>query len=231
MTTKERSQPRILVTGVGGSIGMAIISALEAGECSLIKLSQKGMGAGDLVADFGDDAELANAVGTIPGALDGIVLAHGMLQPGPLARVAPLEWRRLLDVNLNSLYTILHSATPKLQAGASIVLVSSTAGFDHSPVGGPHYTVSKWAINGLVRHLASELGSSGIRINAVCPGWIDNPMGRAFLTDAQIEAGLAEIPLKRAGTPSEVASVIKFLLSDEASYVTGALLPVSGGVQ
>jgi NAD(P)-dependent dehydrogenase (short-subunit alcohol dehydrogenase family) len=98
-------------------------------------------------------------------------------------------------------------------------------------VGGPHYTASKWALNGLVRHLVDELGAKGIRINAVCPGFVDNPMGRAYLTEEDIEQAVQTIPLRRAAHPSEVAAVVRFLLSDEASYVTGAAIPVSGGFQ
>jgi NAD(P)-dependent dehydrogenase (short-subunit alcohol dehydrogenase family) len=143
--------------------------------------------------------------------------------------VDPATFRRMIEVNLISMYTIIHAALDQLATDASIVLVSSTAAFDHSPVGGPHYTVSKWGINGLVRHLSEELAASGFRINSVCPGLIDNEMGRAFLSEEAYEADAAGIPLGRAGTADEVASTVSFLLSDEASYLTGVLLPVSGG--
>ncbi|WP_434725496.1 SDR family NAD(P)-dependent oxidoreductase [Mesorhizobium sp. RIZ17] len=229
MTLTEHHQPSTLITGVGGSIGTAIIASLQTAGRSVITLSQIGMSKGDLEADFQDDGSLVDAVNRITLPLNGVVLAHGMLQPGPLNRVSPSEWRSHLNVNLNSIYAILHTVVPKLKAEASIVVISSTAGLDHSPVGGPHYTVSKWALNGLVRHLASELGPLSIRINSVCPGWIDNPMGRAFLADADIQAGISEIPLRRPGSADEVASVVKFLLGSESSYMTGALVPVSGG--
>jgi 3alpha(or 20beta)-hydroxysteroid dehydrogenase len=136
-----------------------------------------------------------------------------------------------MDANVNSVYTILHSVAGKLRTGSSVVLISSTAGLDHSPVGGPHYTASKWALNGLVRHLVDEFGTRGIRINSVCPGFVDNPMGRAYLTAEQIEDAIKVIPMRRAGRPAEIAAVVDFLLGEDASYISGALIPVSGGFQ
>lgn len=228
----SRGQRRILLTGVDGSIGLAAEERLCANGDNLILLAHAPIAKrGDLRVDFSDQQALTDAVSGVEAPLDGIVIAHGALRPGPFGRVGPAEWRELLDTNLNSVYTILHAARDKLRAGSSIVIVSSTAALDHSPVGGPHYTASKWALNGLVRHLVDELGAQGIRINAVCPGFVDNPMGRAFLTEEDIRQAVQTIPLRRAARPAEVAAVIHFLLSDEASYVTGAAVPVSGGFQ
>lgn len=230
-TTFERAvdEPhRALLTGVQGSIGEAAREAMLAAGVAVTTLSHLP-GVADLHADFADDGALGAAVATIDHGLDSIVLAHGLLERGPAHEVAPPAFRRLLDVNLNSIYVILHAALPKLSRGGSIVVVSSTAAMDHSPIGGPHYTVSKWGLNGLVRHLADDLGPSGIRINAVMPSLVDTPMGRAFMDDATYLEQFADIPLRRAASPEEIASVVMFLLSDAASFVTGALLPVSGG--
>jgi NAD(P)-dependent dehydrogenase (short-subunit alcohol dehydrogenase family) len=225
----SNSGPRILFTGVGGSIGTAISERLESAGFQLVRLSQAGKANEGIVVQFSDDVALSKAIRDVPGRLDGIVAAHGILRPGPLSRVTPDEWRSVLDVNLNSIYVILHSGIPKLRSGASIVVISSTAAFDHSPVGGPHYTASKWALNGLVRHLADELGPKRIRINAVCPGLVDNPMGRAYLSKSELRTAAQEIPLKRGARPDEIAAVVNFLLGSGASYMTGALVPVSGG--
>lgn len=217
-----------LVTGPGGSIGGSVRDLLIARGWGVRTLGHRPHPSSDLVADFTSDLEIGQAVETL-GHLDGIALCHGVLEPGPFGSVAPAAWRSLLDVNLNSMYSILYAALSKLGSGSSVVIVSSTAAFDHSPVGGPHYTASKWALNGLVRHLAAELGPRGIRVNSVCPGFVDNDMGRAFISPRELRKAVQAIPLARGAEPMEVAEVVAFLLSAQSSYVTGALIPVSGG--
>lgn len=220
---------RILLTGVGGSIGTGALHALRASGDEVVGLAHLPGEDASIVADFTDFDALAKAVKSVAAPLDGIVLAHGILEPGPIDSVQPDRWCRMMDVNTNSLYTIIHTTLPSLRDGASIVVVSSTAAFDHSPVGGPHYTASKWAVNGMVRHLAFDLGPRHIRINAICPGLVEGQMGRALLTNEQYADGLSEIPLGRAASPSEVADLVMFLLGPASSYITGALIPISGG--
>jgi len=231
MTDDSRGghRPQILFTGVGGAIGSAILQQLRTAGCMVTSLGHLPTPETSQVADFTDDDALSASVAGIRGPLQGVVLSHGILEPGPWRDVPPKAWRHLLDINLNSIYAILHAALPKVVEGGSIVVISSTAAFDHSPVGGPHYTASKWALNGLVRHLADDLGPSGIRVNSICPGLVDSPMGRALLSEAGYLAAFDEIPLRRPATPDEIAKVVMFLLSDQSSYVTGALIPVSGG--
>jgi NAD(P)-dependent dehydrogenase (short-subunit alcohol dehydrogenase family) len=220
--------PATIVTGTGGAIGGAVAERLRNDGHRVATL---GHSAGaDVVADFRDDTALERAVEAI-GPLRALALCHGYLEPTPTPDLSVAGFRAMLDVNLVSVYTIIRTSLRALRDGASIVVVSSTAGFDHSPVGGPHYTVAKWGINGLVRHLADEQGDRAIRINAVSPGLIDNPMGHMFLTPEQYEADARALPLRRAGRDDEVASVVSFLLSDESSYITGAHIPVSGGLQ
>lgn len=231
MTDKhpEGRDRHVLFTGVSGAIGTAILERLHADHCRVTTLGHIATPDTALVADFADDEALCSAVARVPAMLHGIVLSHGILEPGPWQQVPPKAWRHMLDINLNSVYAILHGALPRIAKGGSIVVISSTAAFDHSPVGGPHYTASKWALNGLVRHLADDLGPSGIRINAICPGLVDSPMGRALLSEAGYLAAFDEIPLRRPASPDEIAKVVMFLLGDQSSYVTGALIPVSGG--
>jgi NAD(P)-dependent dehydrogenase (short-subunit alcohol dehydrogenase family) len=231
--TNERAdaddRSHVVVTGAGGSIGAAVAQRLEAEGVEVTRFSHRQHPDADVVADFESIDALEEAVQSLPTRIQGLAFCHGVLEAGAIDEVSPQQWSRLLAINVTSIYAILRSTLPRLSSGASVVMISSTAAYDHSPVGGPHYTASKWAQNGLTRHLSFEFGPRGVRINAVCPGWVDNDMGRAFLSEAELDQGLAEIPLRRPATPDEVAAVTCFLLSDEASYVHGALIPVSGG--
>jgi len=219
----------VFLTGLGGGIGMAIHDRLAGLGAEIFGLAHEPHSLARVVADFDDDAALAAAVSAAPERLDAIVLAHGILETGPVDKVTPAKWRRTIDVNLSSVYSIVHAALPRLGAGSSIVVVSSTAAFDHSPIGGPHYTASKWGLNGIVRHLGEDLGPRGIRINSVCPGLVDTPMGRAFMSEEEYLACFGDIPLQRPASPEEIANVALFLLSDGASFVTGTNISVSGG--
>ena len=227
----ENVSKSVLLTGIGGCIGEAILEKLIEDGWQISALSKDEATSGVKVVDFQNDDAIASTIEAIGEEFDAIVLAHGLLEPGPFSKTPPSAWRRVMDVNLNSIYTILYSALPKMRKNSAVVVISSTAAFDHSPVGGPHYTASKWALNGLVRHLADELGPLGIRINAVCPGLVDSPMGRALLDEKQYQESFNEIPLRRPAQASEIANTVMFLLSSDASYVTGSLMAVSGGYQ
>jgi 3-oxoacyl-[acyl-carrier protein] reductase len=219
---------RVVLTGADGTIGSGARAALEANGFDVVTIGHKAGLAGH-VCDFSDPDSLAGAVATIGGPIHGMVFAHGMLRPGSIDEVTPSDWRAMMAVNLDSIYTLIHSALPHLETGASLVAVSSTAAFDHSPVGGPHYTAGKWALNGLVRHLAFDLGPRGVRINSVCPGTVEGPMARALLSEADYVESLKGIPLGRAAEASEIADLILFLLDTKSAYITGANIPASGG--
>jgi len=223
-----QGQRRVLLTGADGTIGAGVLARLMQDGDAVISIGHRD-GLANVIADFTSETDLAAAIGRVAGPLHGMVFAHGMLEPGPIDAVSPAAWRRTMAVNLDSIYTMIYHALAHLGRGSSIVVLSSTAAFDHSPVGGPHYTAGKWALNGLVRHLAFDLGPRGVRINSVCPGTVEGPMARALLSSAEYEESLRGIPLGRAAEAAEIADVVAFLLGPQSGYVTGANLPVSGG--
>jgi 3-oxoacyl-[acyl-carrier protein] reductase len=217
------------MTGRSGSIGSAIARGLQNQYNELFSISHERFADDDIVADFTDDDALTKALEQVPGPIDSMIFAHGIGLPGTCASITPQQWRYLLDVNLTSVYVIIRSLVEKLSDSASIVIIGSTAGLDHSPSNGVHYTVSKWGINGMVRHLSDEFGQRGIRVNAVCPGFVNNPTGRGARTEAELAARYSVVPLGRGAEPSEISAVVEFLLSERASYITGALIPATGG--
>ncbi len=140
--------------------------------------------------------------------------------------VTRADWDRVLAINLTGAMLGIQALAPLMPAGASIVNVGSTAALTgHYPVA---YTTSKWGLRGLTHSVATELGPRGIRVNIVHPGFIETDM-TASAPAAMLEAHLSLTPLERPGTASEVAEVVAFLLSDAASYLTGAEIPVDGG--
>lgn len=185
--------------------------------------------AADLSRDEDVDA-LFRQVDEAFGGLDLFVANAGVwnADPLPLERMTPPEWRRMLEVNLTSVYLTTRAAAARMEAGGRIVLVSSTAAQrgepDHS-----HYAASKGGINSFAKSLAGELGPEGITVNAVAPGWVDTDMSSSVLRSGDREDVLEEIPLRRIAEAEDVAGPICFLLSDLARHVTGEVLNVNGG--
>lgn len=185
------------------------------------------------VTDAGAWGELADWLAQGQGRNDGQGHVHGLVANAGItwrARLTELsvaDLHRVLEVNLTGVLLGIQHLVPLMPAGASIVTVGSAAALTgHYPVA---YTASKWALRGLTRAACLELGPRGIRVNAVHPGFIETPM-TANAPEAFRHANIAETPLGRTGTAAEVAAVVTFLLSDEASYLSGAEIPVDGGM-
>jgi 3alpha(or 20beta)-hydroxysteroid dehydrogenase len=176
------------------------------------------------VADENAWAALATSLADRP--VHGLVNNAGVTLRDRLGDIDRADWDRVLAVNLSGAMLGIQSLVPLMPAGASIVNVGSTAALvGHYPAA---YTASKWGLRGLTHAAATEFGPRGIRVNIVHPGFIETEM-TASAPAAMVEAHLELTPLERAGRAEEVASVVAFLLSDEAGYLTGTEIPVDGG--
>ncbi len=188
------------------------------------------------VADVTDAAAVASAVEEAAGLasrLDALVASAGIDGQGvDVLDLDPAAFARVLDVNVRGLFLAGQAAARRMTAdgrGGSIVLLASVNGLEAEP-GFADYNASKGGAVLLARSMARDLAGRGVRVNAVCPGYVRTPMTEASLADpAAMRAILAGIPMGRVAEPDEIAAVIAFLVSDESSYVTGSAIVVDGG--
>ena len=179
------------------------------------------------VTSESDWAALAGWLQTEHGRVDALVNNAGVAARERLPNVTLETWQRTFDVNVTGPMLGIQALVPLMPPGSSIVNICSVAAVaGHAAAA---YTASKWALRGLTRTASLELGSRGIRVNAVMPGLVDTPL-MASASPAFTEAALAEIPLGRVGVPADIAPTIVFLVSDDSAYYNGAEIVIDGGL-
>lgn len=234
----------VLLTGAARGIGLATARrALDRGarvvisdrnETDLERAAEHlGVGPRRLRVRVGDVADPSDASDLVSFAIDAfgqpdhLVPLAGVYPQDAFADISDASWRRVMAINLDSVFRLVRECVPHLVVGGSIVLVTSVAGHRGSP-GHAHYAASKGALLALGRSVAQEYGTS-IRVNMVAPGIIRTPMTEDLVTEHS-QRLIDSTPMGRFGEADEVAAVIEFLMSDAASFVTGEVVHVNGGM-
>jgi NAD(P)-dependent dehydrogenase (short-subunit alcohol dehydrogenase family) len=237
----------VVVTGAASGIGRASAEALVADGRKVLLWDiapdvasvADRLGMPGAVVDVCDADAMRAAVEAAVEVLDGVdglVHAAGRVATEPVGAYTEESWDAVLDVNLRAQALLVQMLLPHLEqsakdgAGPAIVGISSIEGLAANPWI-PAYCASKAGLLGMTRSMAAQLGPLGIRINAVCPGFIETPMLQLGLDIAEVRAGFEQAaPLGRIGQPREIGDAVAFLMSPKASFVTGTYLVVDGGV-
>lgn len=236
-----------LVTGASRGIGRAI--ALELGQNGMIVvgtatteqgaenidayLKESGISGCGMVLNVASEASVKAGLDSLEnrfGLVNVLVNNAGITRDNLLMRMKDDEWYDVIETNLNSIYRLCRSCIKGMTKArwGRIINISSVVGSSGN-AGQTNYAASKAGIEGFTRALAKEIGSRGITVNAVAPGFIDTDMTRA-LAEKQTDSLLAQIPLSRFGRPEEVAAVVAFLASESGGYITGETIHVNGGM-
>ena len=203
----------------------------KATEAEIAALGVKCVGYASNAADFAQSEEVVNKVKEDFGSIDILVNNAGITKDGLMLRMTEAQWDAVLTVNLKSAFNYIHAVLPTMarQKGGSIINMASVVGVSGN-AGQANYSASKAGLIGLAKSVAKEMGSRGIRANCIAPGFIESDMTRALPEEVRKDWA-TKIPLRRGGTPEDVANVALFLASDLSSYVTGQVINCCGGMQ
>ena len=237
-----------LITGAARGIGKAIAlkfaseganiaftdlvidEAGEATEHEIASLGVKCKGYASNAANFEETHQVVEQIMQDFGRIDVLVNNAGITKDGLMMRMSEQQWDAVINVNLKSAFNFIHAVTPVMmrQKAGSIINMSSVVGVSGN-AGQANYSASKAGMIGLAKSVAKELGSRGIRANAIAPGFIITDMTGQLSEEVRNEWA-KQIPLRRGGTPEDVANAAVFLASDLSSYVSGQVIHVCGGM-
>lgn len=240
-------RPVAVITGASQGIGRAIAERLARQGFDLALLARREdalRGVADALSDTGArvsvhpcdvadgtavEAAVAGAL-EVHGRIDALVNNAGITRDGLLVRMKPEQWREVMAVNLDGAYHCLRAVAPLMmrQRSGRIVNITSVVG-QMGNAGQVNYSASKAGMIGMTRAAARELAGRGVTVNAVAPGFIDTEM-TADLPETAITSMKAQIPLQRLGSSEDVAALVAFLLSEDASYITGQVINCDGGM-
>ncbi len=235
---------KVLITGATGGIGEAIVRLFHAQGATVFlsgtreeklaalqnDLRERVFGQAVVLTDENAPDHLITAAASAMGGLDIVVNNAGITCDSLLMRMRDEDWDRVLDINLRVVMQLCRASIKEMmkQRFGRIINVSSVVAAMGNP-GQCNYVASKAGLEGFSKSLAVEVASRGITVNCVAPGFIETPM-TAGLSEARKEALMTQIPLKRMGTPEDIAHGTVFLASEGAAYITGAVLPINGGM-
>lgn len=209
---------------------LAVDDNAKATETEIAKYGVKVKAYASNAADFEATHKVVEEIQKDFGQIDILVNNAGITRDGLMMRMTEQQWDMVININLKSAFNFIHALTPIMmkQKSGNIINMSSVVGLSGN-AGQTNYSASKAGMIGLAKSIAKEMGSRGIRANCICPGFIITEMTGVLADDVK-KKWEDQIPLRRGGTPEDVANVAVFLASDLSSYVTGQAIPVCGGM-